>query len=217
MQQLDAAAITTLGIPRLLLMEHDGLAVARAAHTHVPRGSVPVAVCCGTGFNGGDGLAAARHLHAWGHPLRVLLAGSRQRLREEPAVYAAILERLSVPLHECTEPAQSADVERWLSESGVVVDALLGIGMQGPVRDPAAWMIRCINASGRPVIAADVPSGLDADTGRVQGIAVRATTTVTFGLPKQGCFLQDGPAHTGQLVVDAITIPQTLLNAARRS
>ena len=216
MQQLDAAAITTLGIPRLLLMDHAGLALARATHTHAPGAATPVAICCGTGFNGGDGFAAARHLQALGHPLRVLLAGERQRLREEPAVFAAILERLSVPLSECTEPSQAADVQRWLSESGVVVDALLGIGAQGAVRDPVAWMIRCINASGRPVVAADVPSGLDADTGRVRDIAVRATTTVTFGLPKQGCFIHEGPAHTGSLLVDSITIPSALLEAAVR-
>jgi NAD(P)H-hydrate epimerase len=75
-------------------------------------------------------------------------------------------------------------------------------------------MIRGINASGRPVVAADVPSGLDADTGLVQGVAVRATVTVTFGLPKQGCFLHEGPAHTGALIVDSITIPPALLEAA---
>ena len=216
MQRLDAAAIETLGIPRLLLMEHAGLAVARAAHTHASDPAAPVAVCCGTGFNGGDGLSAARHLQAWGHPLRVLLAGPRGRLREEPAVYAAILERLGVVIQECTEPAHAIQAERWLSESGVVIDALLGIGIRGAVRDPAAWIIRCINASGRPVIAADVPSGVDADTGVVQGVAVRATATVTFGLPKQGCFLHDGPAHTGSLIVDSITIPPTLLEAATR-
>lgn len=214
MQRLDATAIDTLGIPRLLLMDHAGLALARAVRAQVLDTTAPVAVCCGTGFNGGDGLSAARHLQGWGHPVRVLLAGQRSHLREEPAVYAAILERLGVAIQECVEAAQAAEVERQLAESGVVIDALLGIGTRGTVRDPAAWMIRCINGSRRPVIAADLPSGLDGDTGRAQGVAVRATVTVTFGLPKQGCFLHDGPAHAGTIVVDAITIPQTLLSAA---
>ena len=81
MRQIDAAAIETFGIPRLLLMDHAGLAVAREAAARAPHPSSPILVCCGTGFNGGDGLAAARHLHAWGHALRIVVAGRVDRLR----------------------------------------------------------------------------------------------------------------------------------------
>jgi len=211
MQQIDAAAIETIGIPRLLLMEHAGLAVARAAQQLCPEPSAPVVVCCGTGWNGGDGLAAARHLSAWGYPLWILVTGRVDRLREEPATYAGILQRFGLALRECLEAEDTAILSPWLADCGVVIDALLGIGTRGAVREPAASVIARINRAGRPVVAVDIPSGLDADTGRVQGIAVRATVTVTFGLAKRGCLLEEGPAHVGALVVDPITIPRRLL------
>ena len=213
MQQIDAAAIETLGIPRLLLMEHAGLAVAHAVRTIAPDPTAVLVVCCGTGFNGGDGLAAARHLHEWGYALRVLVAGRVDRLREEPAIYAAILRNLGSPLTECASADALSHVERWWADCSVIIDALLGIGARGPVREPTTSLIVRMNRSGKPVVAVDLPSGLDGDTGLVQGVAVQATTTVTFGLPKQGCLLRDGPAHAGSLVVDPITIPRVLLAA----
>ena len=103
MQRIDTRAIGRFGIPRLLLMDHAGLAVARAAQTLVPTFSRPILVCSGTGFNGGDGLAAARHLQAWGYPIRLLLVGRLAQLREEPAIYAAMLQRLGLPVTELTE------------------------------------------------------------------------------------------------------------------
>ncbi len=211
MQQIDAAAIETFGIPRLLLMEHAGLAVARAAHTLMPTPSAPILICCGSGFNGGDGLAAARHLHEWGYPLRLLVTGRLSDLREEPATYATILQQLGLSLAEVTDLQALSQVERVVEECGLVIDALLGLGACGPVREPARSLIACLNRSDKPVVAVDLPSGLDGDTGLPQGIAVRATMTVTFGLPKQGCLRGEGPAHVGRMVVDSITIPRALL------
>ena len=228
MQQIDAAAIDTIGIPRLLLMEHAGLAVARLVQQYGSPVSTPVLVCCGTGYNGGDGLAAARHLQAWGYPLRVLLFGQLAHLRTEPSIYAAILKGLGVSLMACSSsPAASTlpgaptgpalprevldDVQRWLGQNGLIIDALLGLGARGQVREPMTSVIRWMNQAGHPIIAVDLPSGLDGDTGCVQGVAVKATITMTFGLIKQGCMLEQGPSHVGSLMVDAITIPQELL------
>lgn len=216
MQQIDAEAIEGIGIPRLLLMEHAGLAVARATHALSPDPSHPIGVCCGTGWNGGDGLAAARHLHAWGYPLRVLVIGRVERLRDEPAIFAGILKRLGVTILEGEGAEWSggrlpAHVECALRECGVLIDALLGIGIHGPVREPFASLITGMSRLGKPIVAVDIPSGLDGDTGCVQGVAVRATITVAFGLAKRGCTIQDGPAHTGSLMVDPITIPPHLL------
>ncbi len=214
MQAIDEAAIHTFGIPRLLLMEHAGLAVARVAADRLRtlHGAKPaVMVCCGSGYNGGDGLAAARHLHRWGIELSVILAGSANRLRAEPAIYAAILRRVGVAVHELGNPADLAPIKARLARAALLVDALLGIGATGPVRDPLRGLIELMNRSGRPIVSADIPSGLHADTGAVQGIAVRATTTVTFGLPKRGCLRGEGPAHTGRLLVDSITIPPGVL------
>ena len=211
MQQIDAAAIETIGIPRLLLMEHAGLAVARAARTLAPGVSTSILVCCGTGYNGGDGLSAARHLHEWGYRLRLVVIGRVDRLREEPATYARILQRLGLSVTEYAGAEDAARLEPWMTECELIIDALLGIGARGLVQEPVASLIDRINRSGKPVVAVDVPSGLDADAGRVQGVAVRALVTVTFGLPKQGCLIGDGPAHVGSLIVDPITFPHCLL------
>jgi len=211
MQQIDTAAIEAYHIPRLLLMEHAGLAVARRARWLLRRVHAPIiVVCCGSGYNGGDGLATARHLHEWGYGVRVLLTGALERLREEPAIYAAILQQLGVPL-KVIVPGKTDVIRRWIRDGDLVIDALLGIGVHGEVREPLTALIQIMNASGKRMLAVDVPSGLDADTGMVQGCAVRASVTLTFGLPKQGCVKAMGRAYTGRLITDAITIPRTLL------
>ncbi len=213
MQQIDTAAIDTFKIPRLLLMEHAGMAVARAVAQRSAAITLPVVICCGMGFNGGDGLAAARHLHAWGYPLSLVLLGRIEALRDEPSIYATILQRLGLPIIELTAPPSAGGdrFEEQLSACGLVIDAMLGIGARGSIREPMASVITRINAARAPVIAVDIPSGLDADTGRVASVAIRATRTVTFGLPKRGCVLEEGPACVGVLDVDAITIPPRLL------
>lgn len=217
MQAIDAEAITAFGIPRLLLMEHAGLAVANAAVSLVrdrlgsSARAAEVLVCCGTGYNGGDGLCAARHLTRWGYAPRVVLTGRLEHLREEPLTYATIVQRLRIPLTELAGSADLELIERWAASAVVIIDALLGIGVRGAVREPVASLIDCLNASGKPIVAADIPSGLDGDTGQPLGCAVKATVTVAFGLPKRGCFEAEGPAHVGTLIVDTITMPRTLL------
>lgn len=211
MQALDAQAIEHYHIPRLLLMEQAGFALAQAVMELLPPAGGRVAACCGLGFNGGDGLAAARHLHAWGVAVRVLLAGPAARLREEPAIFARTLEGLGIERQEVTTVPLPDAVARGLQESDVIVDALLGIGVREPVREPLASLIAAMNAAGKPIVAADVPSGLNADTGAIEGVAIRAHTTVTFGFPKHGCRQGAGPQHTGRLWVAPIGFPRALL------
>lgn len=211
MQQIDAAAIGRCGIPRLLLMEHAGLALARVVSSLSPDPKLPIVLCCGTGYNGGDGLCAARHLHNWGYLPRVVLTGAVAQLRAEPRTYAEIVTRLHIPLMELTGTGRLWRAKRWIGSSGLIIDALLGIGVRGTVREPVASLINALNRCGKPIVAADIPSGLDGDTGLPQGRAVKASVTVTFGLPKQGCFIGRGPAHTGTLITEPITIPPALL------
>lgn len=213
MQSVDAFAITRLGIPRLLLMDHAGLALARAVRRLGPSGS-PILACCGTGYNGGDGLAALRHLAGWGYPVRALVCGTRAGLREEPAVFARILDRLKVPVRWCGTAAAVRRQSAWMTGSSVLIDALLGIGVRGAPREPIATAIELINASGRPVVCADVPSGMDADTGEAAGVAVKGTVTVAFGAPKAGC--RPGTWRVGRLVSDPITLPASLLRGRIR-
>lgn len=212
MQEIDETAIDTLGIPRLLLMDHAGLAVAHATRellAPADRGSV--LVCCGTGHNGGDGLAAGRHLDRFGLRPTILLLGRVSELRAEPAAFAAILHRLGLPIREITSERELDAAAALLSGADAVVDALLGIGLRGEVRPLPAALINLINRAGRPVISADVPSGLDADSGHPLGSAVYATVTVSFGLAKRGLLTASGSAYVGRLMVDPITLPPRLL------
>lgn len=155
-------------------------------------------------------MCAAWHLAQAGGAPRVILLGSRQRLKEEPAVYARILRALEIPLKEVEAPRDVDALQSWFDEAGVIVDALLGIGLEGAVRPLYAACIRAINQTGKPVVAVDIPSGLNGDTGAVQGAAVKASATVTFGLPKRGLLCGEGPAYTGELIVDDIGIPAPL-------
>ena len=212
MQRIDETAIQGVGIPRLLLMDQAGRAVAGAVRSLVPEPPDEVLVCCGTGYNGGDGLCAARYLTHWGYQPHVVVVGAMERLREEPAVYARILKNLKVPLLELTDAAQLEQFPTWSARASVIVDALLGIGLHGPAQPLYARLITLINHANKPVVSVDVPSGLDADTGRPHDVAVKATVTVTFGLPKQGFFVEEGPRSVGKLIVDDIGIPAPLLN-----
>ena len=229
MQRIDEMAIDVFGIPRLLLMEHAGLAAAcaarmlladhpssrsRARGRGAPHG---ILVYCGSGYNGGDGMCAARHLLRWGERPRVILAGLVQQLNAEPAVYARMLHALDVPITEVTASQHVKAAERWLAGCDLIIDALLGIGLQGSVRPLQASLITQMNHADTPIVSVDVPSGLNADTGLPQALAVRATQTVTFGLPKQGFFRAQGPRHVGTLLVDEIGIPQRLLSRSGRA
>ena len=213
-QALDLQTIETVGIPRLLLMEHAGMALAHVAcrlWLTLPRSrraaSPPIVICAGSGYNGGDGLCAARHLSQAGCRVRVLLSGSQERLAREPRIYADILRSTNVPVSEIS----ANDAETALARAGIIVDALLGVGLRGPVRPSVAALIHRINAARRPIVSADIPSGLDADTGAPQGVAVMATSTVTFGLPKRGLLIGQGPRHAGRVEVADIGIPRRLM------
>jgi NAD(P)H-hydrate epimerase len=155
-------------------------------------------------------------LQAWGYPVRVLLAAPRGALREEPAVYARMLTRLRVPCRVAGGPGGLPAVRRDLARAGVIVDALLGLGARGAPRPRVAMLIRLMNATGRPIVSADVPSGLDADTGRPQGEAIRARLTVTFGAAKRGLRRAWARPYVGRLAVETITIPREAINRTTR-
>lgn len=171
-----------------------------------PAGRPPrVAVMAGRGNNGGDGLAAARHLHAWGAEVTAFLYTEPDRLSPDAGANYRACAQLGI-LHVPRADGQCA-VRESLSRADLVIDALLGTGIRGAPREPVAGAIRAVNESGRPVLAVDVPSGVDADTGAVPGDAVRALWTVTFGMPKLGLFLYPAAARTGEVWVAAIGIP----------
>jgi ADP-dependent NAD(P)H-hydrate dehydratase / NAD(P)H-hydrate epimerase len=195
---LDTWAIEQVGIPGIDLMELAGSGLADIAGGLVPAG--PIAVVCGKGNNGGDGLVAARVLRQRGREVRVLLLGDPGELRGDAKTN---LDRLP---GDGPEPFSEAT----LRHAAGIIDAILGTGFEGEPREPAAGAIKAINAAseeGTIVIACDVPSGVDASSGEALGAAVRANATATFNAAKPGLWISPGKTLSGEVVEIEIGIP----------
>ncbi|HZV53043.1 MAG TPA: NAD(P)H-hydrate epimerase [Candidatus Dormibacteraeota bacterium] len=188
-REVDRLTAERFQVPVIWLMEAAGWQVARQV-----RGRA--AVLCGKGNNGGDGLAAARHLHRWGR-LAAVACTDPEALRGPAAEQARALRALGVQVLDRPE----------LGDAQVIVDALLGTGLSRPPEGRVARWIELVAGTDRRVVSVDVPSGLDADTGRAPGACVRADVTVTLGLPKVGLLVGDGPAYAGEVWVADIGIP----------
>ncbi len=201
MGRADRAAIAG-GVPGTALMEAAGRAVADAAVTFLAgcRGAA-VAVVCGPGNNGGDGLVAARLLRARGWRVRLGLLGDRAGLTGDASEMA---QRWDGPI-EALSPAV-------LEGADLIVDALFGAGLSRPVEGTAAAVVAAINAAGRPVLSVDVPSGLDGTSGRAGGPVVQASLTVTFHRLKPGHLLLPGRTLCGEVRLADIGIPAGVLD-----
>ncbi|HEX8105876.1 MAG TPA: NAD(P)H-hydrate dehydratase [Solirubrobacteraceae bacterium] len=196
MRSTDRWAIEERGVPSLELMERAGEGLARVVEERVPAGRI--AVVCGKGNNGGDGLVVARLLREAGREVRVLIAGDPDELRGDAR---ANLERLP------GDPATRFEGPAQLDGAAGIVDALLGTGFEGEPRDPVRGAIAAIDAAGATVVAADVPSGVNAGTGAIAGEAVRATATATFHQGKPGLWIAPGKQHAGEVRVVDIAMP----------
>jgi len=199
MGQADRLAIEG-GVPGLKLMENAGRAVADDVAARFPDAR-EVAVLCGPGNNGGDGFVAARHLVEKGYAVRLGFRGDPGRLPQDAAAMAKLWTGAIEPL--------SAYL---LGHANVVVDALFGAGLARAIEGDFAALIEALNASGLPVVAVDVPSGVDGTTGAVRGVAVRAIATVTFFRLKPGHLLLPGRELCGETRVAGIGIPDSVLD-----
>jgi len=202
MRALDSWAIEQCGIPSLELMENAGLGVATAVAELEPSG--PVRIVCGKGNNGGDGFVAARRLGERGLEADALMLWEPDELSPDARENHGRL----VAAGGVARRVDGAALAGALAGSGTVVDALLGTGFSGAPRAPVDAAIEAINAAGAPVVAVDVPSGVDASSGEVEGACVRADLTVTFHAAKIGLWVLPGKAYSGRVEVIEIGIPE---------
>ena len=214
MQRLDRQAAEECGIPSLLLMEIAGAETTRELLAAFPQFPAPRAVVlCGRGNNGGDGFVIARRLLARGCSVRTFLLAPRGDVQGDARVNLEILERMGAAPVSVTG-AELPAVQEALASADLVVDAMLGTGARGAARGLVAEVIGLVNRAGRPVVAVDIPSGLEADLPDAPGPAVRADLTVTFALPKPCLLLYPAAAAAGRVRVVDIGIPGTLLARA---
>jgi hydroxyethylthiazole kinase-like uncharacterized protein yjeF len=226
MQQIDRATIEKYGIAGTILMERAGLAVASKINeiffrnadnpsclgqpqgVAPTRGDIKIIVLCGGGNNGGDGFVAARILHNQGRDVETYLAAKPEDLKGDAKLNYKAAKKFGVKIFP---------VQRFLSNPlpptpypCLIVDALLGTGLNKEVRMPLAAIINKINKLSLPVVSIDIPSGISSDTGRIMGCAVKAQVTVTFGLSKRGHYLYPGAEYSGKLYVEDIGFPKKL-------
>ncbi len=211
----DRVAIERYQINGLVLMENAGSAAARLILSALgTERTGRVCIIAGTGNNGGDGFVVARHLANIGVSVEVIICGDRARIKGDALSNLVIIEHMKMPIYyvKSETPSKIADLIRQRAEpADLIVDAMLGTGAAGPPREPFRTAIETINSLDKPVIALDIPSGLDCDTGQPLEAAVRANQTVTFAAMKKGFLEPAAIYYTGEVTVASIGIDTRLL------
>jgi hydroxyethylthiazole kinase-like uncharacterized protein yjeF len=212
MAEIDRRTISERGIPGSELIERAARAVFEAVEAQWEGlDGIAVVVVCGKGNNGGDGFAIARLLREAGVATRVFLAAERAAVDGDAALHLQQFEETGGQVEVLVDEAGLGELSAALKQADLVVDALLGTGLRGAPRPTAGEIIKCIVQSRLPVVAVDLPSGLDADTGQVHGPCIRAVLTVTFGLPKCGHIFYPGRSHCGVLHLVDIGFPPEII------
>ncbi len=207
MQQIDKKATERYGIPAIILMENAAISSAFVVLKVLKVGQGNIILFCGQGNNGGDGFACARHLINRGLEVKIYFLGKEKKLSKEAKTNYKILRKMGQKILRPKFPS----LKKELNNTDLIIDALLGIGLKDKVREPAYSLIELINGSKKPILSLDIPSGLDATSGEVRGIAVKAKYTVTFGLFKRGFLNPQALTYTGSVTVGDISLPRRLL------
>ncbi len=212
MRELDRRATEEFCIPSLLLMENAGLQAVLEMERSFPRlRRARVAVVCGKGNNGGDGLVVARHLFDRGTAIDIFLLAKRGDVKGDAGTNLEIAARMGLPIHEVTTRHDLQAGLEMIRRADVIVDALLGTGTTGAATGLIAEAIDLLNQAGRPIVALDIPSGVSSDEGEVPGPSINATLTITFGLPKRGVILLPAASRAGRVATVDIGLPRQLL------
>lgn len=214
MRQIDAVTIEEYGIPGIVLMESAGCEIAVAVESVLAKtGGKRICIFAGKGNNGGDSFVAARRLCNRGFKVQVCLFAEISSLTGDARVHFGAIQKMGIDILEIASDRDWDKAGVAVSFADCLVDALLGTGLVGMVNDRLNRAIALMNESGKVVVAVDIPSGVEADTGMVRRSAVRAARTVTFGLPKLGLYLYPGAACTGEVTVTDLGIPAEVLSS----
>ena len=206
---VDSWAINTIGMPGVALMENAGRSCAELIKDKLKDISTPkVCVFCGTGNNGGDGYVIARHLLNSGFEVVVVICGNREKVKGDAKINLDILERLGRPIEQLNlrDNDVPAQVKSFTAGADMIVDSLFGTGLGGQLSDDYKQLIDSINACHCPILAVDIPSGLDCDAGQPLGAAIRADYTVTFVAVKKGFTSGSAAQYTGEIFVASIGV-----------
>ena len=205
----DSWAINTLGIPGVVLMENAGRSCAELIKNELKIVENPkVCIFCGTGNNGGDGYVIARHLLNSGFSVSVVICGDKEKVKGDAKINLDIIEGMGQPI-ERLDPTQADLAEKikaYTDSADMLVDSLFGTGLKGQLSAEYQGLIESINSQGIPILAVDIPSGLDCDAGRPLGAAARAKYTVTFVAVKKGFTVSGASDFTGRVFVASIGV-----------
>lgn len=208
MGAMDQKASKEYGIPSVVLMENAGLQVANLVSAQLDNlANTTIIVVAGKGNNGGDGFVVARHLFNRGAQVQVFLAAEPEKIKGDALINLNIWRKMGQKIFPIIKNTDTNLFRLALMKADLVIDGLYGTGFTGAVRDQMVTVIEAINASGKPVVAIDIPSGLEADTGQANGPCIIAQHTVTFALPKLGLVLPAAKKYVGELHVADISIP----------
>ncbi len=208
MRSFDVMAIQDFSIPEIVLMENAGVAAVQVLKSHVSLTGKRILVVCGPGNNGGDGLVVARQLASYHADVSVLFLNPPETYRGVSRENFDMICKIGIPFWTASNDIEQALTR--LRESDLIVDAIFGTGLSREPENSYAQFIAAINASNKPVLSLDIPSGVNGDTGSVPGEAIQATWTVTFGLPKIGNLLFPGYRYVGKLFVSSISFPKQI-------
>ncbi|KJF28343.1 bifunctional ADP-dependent NAD(P)H-hydrate dehydratase/NAD(P)H-hydrate epimerase [Clostridium aceticum] len=214
MRKLDELAIHTYKIPGIILMENAGISVVEEIEKClIAKENKKIAIICGVGNNGGDGFVIARHFLNKGIEVTTYIVGDFSNIKGDAKINFDILEKIKAPIVKLMDSKDIEEFEKDLSQHSILIDALLGTGLQRTVEGIMKEVIIKMNLSGKEIIAVDIPSGVNGNDGKVQGIAVKATKTVTFQLPKIGNILFPGSYYGGELSIKNIGIPKKAVDS----
>lgn len=208
-RSVDQRTIEEFGLPGIALMENAGRGVFELLISLGAKG--PVKICAGKGNNGGDGFVIARHLDNAGLPVQIYLFADPDQLKGDAAINYHVAARMGLEIQSDPSLNNSERFKDFLEDAGWIIDAMLGTGVKGTIRSPFTSAIQIINQTQKKVLAIDLPSGLDCDTGVPLGDSITAQHTATFVAEKKGFALPESKQYTGTVHVLDIGAPRKVV------